>query len=363
MNVAIVGSNSFIGKNFYFQFKYLENINKIYLIDKKTPKKKLKDFINDSDQIFIFAGVNRPKFENEYKKNFQIVKNITSFLNKKKKIFYTSSLQSNQSNPYGISKKKSEDFLIKLYRKKKIDLKIYRLPNIFGKLSKPNYNSVVATFCYNIINNRPLKIIDNKKISLLYIDDLIKLILSDFKKKNDKLIIHHNFKNIFKIKVLNLKKIIQNIHSNYKSKSILNYNSRLKKYLYSTYLSFLKPQDFKYKIQNLNVNKTGSFIELYKSKYSGQISLLNIYGKNIRGKHFHNTKYEKFLVIHGKVRYSSVNMITKKKFTTVLKDYKLEIVNTIPGHIHLLQNLSSKPSKVLVWTNEVFDKNKPDTFQ
>ncbi len=165
--------------------------------------------------------------------------------------------------------------------------------------------------------------------------------LADLKKKNDRLTICDQFKYTFKIKIIKLKRIIESIHNNYKSKDLLNYNSKIKKYLYSTYLSFLSKNNYKYEIKNAYINNSGSFVELLKSRYAGQISLLNIRGKEKRGGHFHNTKYERFCVIDGKVRYSSKDMFENKRFTTILKDSNLEIVTTIPGQIHFLKNLIS----------------------
>jgi UDP-2-acetamido-2,6-beta-L-arabino-hexul-4-ose reductase len=365
MNIAIVGSNSFLGKNFYLHLKYQKKVNNIYLIDKRTSKDRFKKIIHNSNKIFIFAGINRPKFNEEYKKNLLIVKEVLYCLkNSKKKIFFMSSTQYNKNNPYGLSKKNCENLLIQAWKKKIIDLKIYRLPNIFGKWSRPHYNSVVATFCHSIINGNKLNVIKNKKITLLYIDDLVKRLLSDLKKKTDKVIICKKFSHTFNITVLKLKYIINQIHNNYRSKILINYNSRLFKYLYSTYLNFLNVNNYKYeyKIQKKNSDHTGFFLELFKSKQSGQISLLNIKGKNIRGNHFHHTKFEKFLLISGKVKYCSKDIFSNKKFTIILNDKKPIIVNTIPGHVHTLQNLSNKVSNILVWANEIFDPLNPDTF-
>jgi len=362
MNISIIGSDGFIAKNFFHFVKNEKKVNKIYLINKKTTKIDFLNFIKLSDKIFVFAGINRTTTKSNYSQNLKILKEIISVIHNKKKIFFMSSIQSSNNSSYGKSKKKCEEYLLNLYARKIIDLKIYKLPNIFGKWSKPNYNSVVATFCYNIINNKTLKIKKNKNINLLYIDDLIKLIISDLKKKSDKKIICDKFKNIFKINVLRLKKILFDIHKNYKSKIIINYNLKLYKYLYSTYLSYLSNKDYKYLVTDIKKNKNGSFLELFKSKYFGQISLLEVRGKNTRGNHFHHTKFEKFLVIHGKLKYVSKSMIDNNKFSTIIDSNKISIVNTIPGHFHYLENFSKRPAKVLIWSNEIFNKNVPDTF-
>jgi UDP-2-acetamido-2,6-beta-L-arabino-hexul-4-ose reductase len=362
MNISIVGSNSFIAKNFYIFLKNKIKKNNVYLINKKTKDKDIKNYLKKSDKIYIFAGINRPKNKSHYNKNLEIVKKIIYLINRKKKIFFMSSSQINQPNVYGRSKKNCEDFLINLKKKNIIDLKIYRLPNVFGKWSKPNYNSVVATFCYNSIRNKPLRILKNKELELLYIDDLINLMFSDLKKKNDNKIICSKFRNTFKISTNKLRSLIIDIHCNYESKSIMNYNSKLIKYLYSTYLSFLPNKNYKYKVLGNKKKQSGFFLELFKSKFFGQISLLNIKNKSIRGMHYHNTKYEKFLVIHGKVIYTSKDLFSKKIYRTILSSSNLEIVHTIPGQIHYLQNLSKKPSSILVWANEIFNKNNQDTF-
>lgn len=362
MNISIVGSDGFIAKNFFYFIKNEKKINKIYLINKNTSKNNFINHIKYSDKIFVFAGINRTDDKSNYSQNLEILKKIVSVLEGKKKIFFMSSIQSGNDSLYGKSKKKCEDYLLRLYKKKIIDVKIYKLPNIFGKWSKPNYNSVVATFCYNLINKKPLEIKKNINFNLLYIDDLIKLIIRDFKKKNDTKIICDKFKNIFRVNAVRLKKILTDIHKNYKSKIIINYNLRLYKYLYSTYLSYLNNKNYKYLITDIKKNKSGSFLELFKSKYFGQISLLEVRGKNTRGNHFHHTKFEKFLVIQGKLKYVSKSLDDNSKFSTIIDSKKPSIVNTIPGYFHYLENFSKKTAKVLIWSNEIFDKHRPDTF-
>ena len=127
-------------------------------------------------------------------------------------------------------------------------------------------------------------------------------------------------------------------------------------------MTFLPNKNYKYKVLGNKKSRSGSFLELFKSKFFGQVSLLNIKNKNVRGMHYHNTKYEKFLVIHGKVMYVSKDIFSNKIYRTIVRGSNLEIINTIPGQIHYLQNLSKEPSSILVWANEIFNKNNSDTF-
>jgi UDP-2-acetamido-2,6-beta-L-arabino-hexul-4-ose reductase len=355
MDISIIEPNNFLAKNFYHFIKNKKKIKKIYFIEKNTNNKNIKKYIEYSDKIFIFFE----NFKIKYKNNLKIIKEVISYKKKKKKFFLISS---NQYNTPSIHLKKYEEFFLDLKKKNIIDLKIYRFPIIFGKWSKPNRHNIIATFCYKIIKDRNFFFNKNKNIELLYIDDLIKLLLLDIYKKKDKITISDRFNKTFKTDLINLKSIIKKIHSNYKSKYIINYNLKFYKYLYSTYLYFINKKDYKYKINNHNKSSTGFFLEIFKSKYFGQISLLKIKGKMIRGMHFHNTKYEKFLVIDGKVSYTSKDMFDKKVYKTILDSSNYEIINTIPGHIHSFKNLSNKSATIIVWANEIFNPSNTDTF-
>jgi len=363
MNILITGSQGFIAKNLIVKLSEFKRYN-ILTIDKKSSDHDLYKKLILADVVFHLAGVNKeidPKYT--YNDNYNFTKKICLFLKtnyKKSKIIYASSTQVKLNNLYGRSKLKSENILLDYKKKTGAQVVIYRLPNVFGKWSKPYYNSAVATFCHQIYKNEKLTITDlNKKISLLYIDDLIFDFLKSIKlNKNKNSFI--KIENIYSISLLNLVNIIKSFNKKdktYLPNSISNY---FIKNLHSTYISFFSKKDFYYKLKTFSDTR-GDFSEFLKNPDFGQVSFFSILPKKIRGNHYHNTKTEKFLVITGKVRFNFVNIITKKKFSILVEEKQNLVINTIPGWAHNVENVGSKSAKVLVWANEILDKKNPDT--
>ena len=362
MNVLIIGSDGFIGKNLYHRLLSQKKIN-LYLITKKTSQKYFKEYIYKSDVIFHFAGSNREYEKKKFtENNFLLTKKICKILKKKSKktkLIYTSTSHIKKKNYYGISKKKAELELIKL-DKKLVNLYIFRLPNIFGKWSKPNYNSVVATFCNNTINKKKLNIIQDKKIKFLYIDTLIDNFLKLLKnKKNTK--IFHEIKNYTEISVKKLAKKIETFHEKLSQSEIPNIKNNFDKNLYSTYLSYVDQNKAYYKIIR-NKDQRGQFVELFKNKSIGQVSFFSINKNKIRGQHYHDSKIEKFFLIKGKAKFEFLNIITKKKYSITISEKNNKIIFTLPGWSHKIKNIGGEKALFVVWANEIFDINKPDTY-
>ena len=363
MNILITGSRGFIAKNLIAKISHIKNYN-ILTIDKKSSDKDLFKKLTTADIIFHLAGVNKEiSTKYLYDNNFNFTKKICSFLestHKKVKIIYTSSTQATLKNSYGRSKLKAEKVLLSYKRKTGADVLIYRLPNVFGKWSKPFYNSAVATFCYQIYRRQKVTISDpNAKISLLYVDDLISSFLENIKLKKKESFI--KIEKTFSITLANLVSLIKNFNKNEKNYLPNNISNSLIKNLYSTYISFFSKKDFAYKIKRFS-DRRGYFSEFLKNTNFGQISIFSILPKQIRGNHYHNTKTEKFLVIAGKARFNFINIINKKKFSISTEENDNLIINTIPGWAHNIENRGNKIAKVLVWANEILDKKKPDTI-
>ena len=364
MNILITGSQGFIAKNLIVRLSEFKNYN-ILTVDKKTSNQDLYKKLIKADIIFHLAGVNKetnPKYN--YDNNYVFAKKICSFLEdnyKKTKIIYTSSIQAELKNYYGKSKLKAENILLSYKKKTGAEVLIYRLPNVFGKWSKPYYNSAVATFCYQIYRNKKLIISDpKKKISLLYIDDLISIFLKSIKLNKQK-----NFfpkiKNVFVITLFNLVNLIRSFNKKEKIYLPNNISNSLIKNLYSTYISFFLKKDFTYKLKRFSDHR-GYFSEFLKNSNFGQFSFFSILPKKIRGNHYHNTKTEKFVVITGKARFNFVNIITKQKFSILADEKNNLVINTIPGWAHNIENIGTQIAKILVWSNEVLDKKNPDTI-
>jgi len=364
MNILITGSHGFIAKNLIVKLSEFKNYN-ILTLDKKSSKQDIHKKLMKADLIFHLAGVNKenhPKYS--YDNNYIFTENICLFLKKnlkKTKIIYASSTQVKLKNAYGESKLKAEKILLNYKKETGAEVSIYRLPNVFGKWSKPYYNSAVATFCYQAYKNKKIIISDpNKKILLLYIDDLISIFLKDIKSgKQENSFIKIN--NIFFVTLLDLVRIIRSFKK--KEKIVLpnDISNSLIKNLYSTYISYFSKKDFKYVLKKFS-DKRGYFSEFLKNANFGQISFFSILPKTIRGNHYHNTKTEKFVVITGKVRFNFVNIITKQRFSILTDEKKNLVINTIPGWAHNVENTGNKTAKVLVWANEILDKKNPDTI-
>ena len=365
MNILITGSKGFIGKNLVHFIKENSSHN-IIEFGKNEGLNQLKSKLLDSNFIIHLAGVNRPKENKDFKKvNIDLTKKICEFLQDnslKTPIVFSSSIQATLNNEYGISKKKAENFLINLNKNNNNPVFIYRLPGVFGKWSKPNYNSVIATFCYNIINEKKIKInYPDKEISLIYIDDLVKEFsnLLNCKKKG---LFYFDVKTEYKISIKSIAENIKNFHNERKKLFIDKVGSGFIRKLYSTYVSFLNEENFYYHLIQ-NKDQRGVFAEVIKTKNSGQISYFTAKPGISRGGHYHNTKTEKFIVIHGKARFDFKNLITGKTIEIFADCQNPIIVDTIPGWIHKITNIGLEELKVILWSNEVFDKNTPDTYQ
>jgi UDP-2-acetamido-2,6-beta-L-arabino-hexul-4-ose reductase len=364
MNILVTGSDGFIAKNLKIHLLHSFKYN-ILTINKKSSDQDLYRKLAIADIVFHLAGVNKEIYRGyTYENNYNFTKKICLFLEKKckkTKIIYASSTQVKLNNSYGKSKLKAEKILLNYKKKTGAHVLIYRLPNVFGKWSKPYYNSAVATFCHQVHKEEKIIIsVPKKKISLLYIDDLVSDFLTKIK-SNKKEISFVKIKNVFLITLLNLANVIRSFKTKDKIYLPNNVSNSLIKNLYSTYISFFLKKDFTYKLKRFS-DKRGYFSEFLKNPDFGQVSFLSILPKQIRGNHYHHTKTEKFLVITGKARFNFINIINKKRFFILAEENDNLVVNTIPGWAHNIENIGNKETKILVWSNEILDKNKPDTF-
>ncbi len=360
MNVLIIGSKGFIGSNFK---QYLIQKNFLNILDhnRKDSINNLLKKLKSSDLILHFGGENRSKNKvNFFKNNYELTKLVAINAKEKTQIIYTSTIKINEKNPYGLSKKKAEKILKKYKNKNNYKLSILRLPNVFGRWSKPNYNSVVSTYCYNAARKKSSLINDKKKeLKLLYIDDLMEQLIDIIKSKKNKL--YPTIKNINKIKLVDLHKKIYSLNQKRIDLDTDLVKTKFDKQIYSTYLSFLPEKKFLISFKK-NEDKRGNFSELLKSKKNGQVSFCTINPGETRGNHFHFTKVERFFALSGKgkIIYKNIN---NKKEKIYAFDYKKPLIfETIPGWSHKLVNTSKSVAIFVLWTNEIFDIKKPDTY-
>ncbi len=365
-NILITGANGFIGKNLTAGFRHRDEFE-LFLIDKEDAAETLEDYITRSDIIFHLAGVNRPKEESEFETgNVGILENVLELClkhNKKIPVVLTSSIQSDLDNPYGISKRRAEEMLMKYGIDNDVKVYVYRLKNVFGKWCRPNYNSAVSTFCHNIANDLPITVSDRENVvNLVYIDDIVeKFIKITGNKYQDKEKFYHEIDISYSKNLGEITDLLYKFRASRENCMLPDVNDGFEKKLYSTYLSYLPEDHFSYPLK-MNVDERGSFTEFIKSDERGQVSI-NISKPGItKGNHWHNTKTEKFLVVSGKgvIRFRHIH--SNEILEYFVSGDKLEVVDIPPGYTHNISNHGDSDMVTVMWANEKFDPENPDTY-
>lgn len=365
MKVLVTGAKGFIGKNLVSTLDR-EDKYEIICIDRENSKEELEKGVLNSDFIVHLAGINRPKNEEEFfEGNTGLTEEIIEILKKNNKntsILITSSIQADLDNAYGQSKKGAEEALIKYMADTKGNVFIFRLPNVFGKWCRPNYNSAIATFCHNIARGEEVWISDpTKEMTLVYIDDVVRNIKNVIDNEENYIPGYQNVDIEHKATLGEIVDLINSFKESRKSLMIPNMENELTKKLYSTYLSYLPENDFSYLLK-MNVDNRGSFTEFIKSKDRGQVSV-NISKPGItKGNHWHDTKNEKFLVVSGEgvIRFRKVD--SEEIIEYKVSGEKLEVVDIPVGYTHSIINTGERDMVTIMWVNEIFNPEKPDTI-
>ncbi|MCG9875815.1 MAG: NAD-dependent epimerase/dehydratase family protein [Leptospiraceae bacterium] len=367
--ILITGSEGFIGKNLCLFLSEKKEIE-ILRINRRSSQSDLEYNLLSADFIIHLAGVNRPKEESAFTDtNVNLTKNILDFLiqnQKKTPIYLSSSSQAELDNPYGKSKQKAEEFIWDYAKRTGAPVAVYRLPGVFGKFSKPNYNSVVATFCYNIARGLEIKISDRtKEIELIHVDTVVSkiydFIQSPASVNESKSELLYIIKPTYKV---TLGEIADTLYSYEKSRSDLSIDKvgvGFHRALYSTFISYLPNESWSYAIPKYSDSR-GVFVEMLKTNESGQFSYFTAAPGITRGEHYHHTKTEKFLVIKGKALFRFRNKVTNEFHQLEIFGENPTIVDSIPGWAHDITNIGTEQMIVMLWANEVFDRNNPDTF-
>jgi len=365
-NVLITGSNGFIGKNLVERLRRCQGV-KIKTFDIEDDLVDLERYLKNVDIVFHLAGVNRSEKIEEFEAgNAGLTQTIVNILEKTKRkipIVLSSSIQAIMDNHYGISKKQAEDILLEYSKKNNVKVYIYRFPNVFGKWCRPNYNSVVATFCHNIANGLDIAISDvNNKIELVYIDDVVYEFAGILLDENtDKNVYYSDIKPTFKITLGELASKIYQLRDIRKMLVVPDLLDSLMKYLYATYLSYLDKNDFSYKLDSKR-DKRGELTELIKSKHFGQIFVSTSDKGVIRGNHYHNTKIEKFCVLKGEAVIRFRHIFKDEVLSYPVDGDNLEVVDIPPGYTHSIENIGDSEMIVLFWANQIFDPDNTDTY-
>ncbi len=378
MKILVTGAKGFLGKNLCAQLNNIKEgkarnyaplaVSEVYEYDVDSNPDDLELYCRTADFVFNLAGVNRPQNQDEFMKgNFGFASTLLDTLKKYNNtcpVMISSSIQAELDNPYGESKRAGEELMFGYAEETGAKVLVYRFPNLFGKWCRPNYNSVVATFCNNIANDLPIQVNDpNVTLNLCYVDDVVEemiLALSGREHRNG------NFCVVPVVHKVKLGEIVELLNGfkqqpNTLTIPVIPDNSFAKK-LYSTYLSYLPKEKVAFPLK-MNVDDRGSFTELLKTLDCGQVSI-NISKPGItKGQHWHHTKWEFFIVVAGKGLIQQRKIGTDEVIEFEVSGDRIEAVHMLPGYTHNIINLSQTDNLVTVmWANEQFDPNRPDTF-
>ena len=393
MNILVTGAKGFVGKNLCAALKNIRDnkdrtrnikIEEIFEYDIDTERNLLDGFCERADFVFNLAGVNRPKDNAEFMEgNFGFASDLLNILkkhNNKCPVMLSSSVQATligrYDNDYGRSKKAGEELFFKYAEETGVKVLVYRFPNLFGKWCRPNYNSAAATFCHNTANDLPITVNDrNTELELVYIDDLVAEMLDAIENNEH----HCEFDGMntvitksgkycavpvtHKVTLGEIADLLEQFKNQPKTLLMPEIpNNSFAKKLYSTYLSYLPKSKVSFPLK-MNIDERGSFTELLKTAGCGQFSV-NISKPGItKGQHWHNTKWEFFIVVsgHGLIEERKIGSDEVLRFE--VSGEKIEAVHMLPGYTHNIINLSNTEDLVtLMWANERFDPNHPDTF-
>jgi len=367
MKILITGAKGFIGKNLAVELQN-KKAGELLEFDKDNSLSDLHKFALECDLVFHLAGINRPLDVKEFEEgNTDLTNALITYLKEsgnKAPIIFSSSVQAKLDNPYGRSKLAAENSLIKYSEVTGVPVCIYRLPNVFGKWSRPSYNSVVSTFCHNIAHSLPIQINDPETIlNQIYVNDVIDEFIAktaNITKRNGPELIE-NIKPVYTLTLGKLADIITSFKESRLQLSVPDLSDPLTTKLYATYLSYLPENDFSYPLK-MNVDSRGSFTEFIRTKERGQVSINISKPGIVKGNHWHHTKNEKFLVVSGKgvIRFRKIgtNEVIEYKVT----GEKLEVVDIPTGYTHNIENIGSIDMVTVMWASEAFDAEKPDTY-
>jgi len=363
MGVLVTGAYGFIGKNLIVRLNELDI--QVTTYTRKNSTQDLGELIKGADCIVHLAGENRPKDEKDFDVvNAGLTLSICDAVRSSGKnipIILASSIQAEYDNPYGRSKISAEMAVKDLTSDTGNTSYIYRLPGVFGKWCKPNYNSVVATFCHNISHDIPIQVNNPSfELSLVYIDDVVKEFIGVIQGER----IGEKSPSVqpeYKIKLGDLSTQIQNFKESRDSLIIEKVGGDIVRKLYSTYLSYLSPAQFAYSIPSYG-DERGIFAEVLKTKDSGQFSFFTAKPGVTRGGHYHHSKTEKFLVIQGKAKFGFRHLVSDETYEIIVTSKDLKIVETVPGWSHDITNIGTEEVIVILWANEIFDPSNPDTI-
>jgi UDP-2-acetamido-2,6-beta-L-arabino-hexul-4-ose reductase len=363
--VLITGSKGFIGKNLLVELSRQEGIE-VVGFDVGNDATTLGRYLREADIIYHLAGVNRPQNVEEFASgNTGLTQTIVSLLaeyGRKPAIVMSSSTQAELDNPYGVSKRAAEDAVFAYSRETGAPTYVFRFTNVFGKWSRPNYNSVVSTFCHNIAHDLSITISDpSRKMELVYIDDIVAEFVKILDCSIPESLSWRTITPTYRITLQELADKIFQFHDIRKTLVIPDLSDDFTRKLHATYLSYLDKEDFSYPL-DIKTDSRGALAELIKSEQFGQMFVSRTHGHITRGNHYHDTKIEKFCVLQGEAVIRFRHVLNSEVIEYRVSGNKWEVIDIPPGYTHNIENLSDGEMLVLFWANQIFDPEKPDTY-
>lgn len=363
MKVVVTGANGFIGKNLMARLAREEGIE-LVKITRETPVQIFGEMLRGADIIYHLAGVNRPVNEAEFTTgNTFLTKDLLDAIpaGECPSWVMSSSTQAELDNPYGKSKREAEEIVAMAADQGRVNAVVFRLPGVFGKWSKPNYNSVISTFCHNVAHGLPLEVRDpSYSFPVVYVDDVVEQFLG-YLKECPKGYTLDQIRTQFNVSLGFLAETIKSFPENRKTLVAPKVGDTLTKYLYSTYLSYLPEDQFSYPMK-LNVDSRGDLFEWIKSEQFGQVFISTTKPGITRGNHYHHTKTEKFLVIRGEAVIRFRQIESNKVIEYSVSGSAPTVVDIPTGYTHNITNVGDSELITLFWANEIFDPNRADTY-
>jgi UDP-2-acetamido-2,6-beta-L-arabino-hexul-4-ose reductase len=364
VRIAVTGASGFLGSNLQFRLRELGH-GDLALLGHDLDAAKLAGVLREVDFVFHFAGVNRPRDPSEFERgNLGFTSRLVEAMQAlalPPRVVYASSIQAEIDGPYGLSKRRAEAALEAHGLACGTAVYIYRLPNVFGKWSRPNFNSVVATFCHNVARGLPIEVRDpGAAVRLVYVDDVLDSMIG-LLDQPDRRGGFVEVSPVHEITVGELAATINAFRDSRQSLAMPRVGDGLVRALYSTYVSFLPIESFDYAVPR-HEDARGVFVEMLKTDGCGQFSYFTAGPGVTRGEHYHHSKTEKFLVIRGRARFGFREIRTGQTHEITVEGGEARIVETVPGWAHNVTNVGDDELVVLLWANETFDRARPDTI-
>ncbi len=364
MNVLVTGSDGFIGKNLRVALSRRKDC-RVLCCDVGHDAGNLERHAREADFVFHLAGVNRPSDPSEFVTgNVELTRRLLAALEQPRRrvpVVFSSSRQAEQDNPYGRSKRDAEKFLFDYASRTGSPVRVFRFPNVFGKWSRPDYNSVVSTFCHHLAHGLPVSISDRAhEVTFVYIDEVVRCLL-DCLRDDLEGATHADVAEVFTLSLGQLHDMIAGFRSAHDRNEVADLSHPLTRYLHATFLTYWDPA-MRCKPVDLKVDARGWLFELVKSPHAGQIFVSRTNPGIVRGNHYHDTKVEKFCVVQGRGRIRMRQLLTDEIVDYECSDDPIRVVDIPAGWTHSIENSGSDDLITLFWASEIFDPARPDTY-